>query len=111
MPKCAHKIPKFCSVYLIFGRHLKKIGICFGKWPIADFFHGQTIFLKNYELYIIGHSLISGLRHACQDVGSKSLSNVRSMLYSKELKFERRTPSSQLEGGVHGLHSYEKRLY
>ena len=54
---------------------------------------------------------ISGLRHACQDVGSKSLSTLRSMLYSKELKFERRTASSQLEGGVHGLHSYEKRLY
>ena len=45
-------LSKFCS-------DLRKIGICFGNRPIADFFHDQTIFLKDYELYIIGHSLIS----------------------------------------------------
>lgn len=55
--------------------------------------------------------LYNGLQHSCQDIGVKSLDSMRENVDNGEIRFEFRTASAQLEGGVQNLHSYEKRLY
>ena len=55
--------------------------------------------------------LVQGVRHGMQDAGVKSLDETWEKLYSDKLRFEIRSPAAQKEGGVHGLHSYQKRLF
>lgn len=55
--------------------------------------------------------LVQGVRHGMQDAGLKSLDEAWEALYSDKLRFEIRSPAAQKEGGVHGLHSYQKRLF
>jgi len=55
--------------------------------------------------------LMQGIRHGLQDAGIQSINVARERLYNGKLKFEIRSPAAQREGGVHGLHSYQKRLY
>ncbi|GAA5915480.1 IMPDH/GMPR family protein [Sporobolomyces salmoneus] len=55
--------------------------------------------------------LFAGLQHSLQDMGTRSVSEMQDRAFSGELRFELRTASAQLEGGVHGLHSFEKRLF
>ncbi|XP_063981654.1 inosine-5'-monophosphate dehydrogenase [Diachasmimorpha longicaudata] len=52
-----------------------------------------------------------GIKHGCQDIGARSVSSLKALTYSGELRFERRSTSAQQEGNVHSLFSYEKRLY
>ncbi|RCK55206.1 Inosine-5'-monophosphate dehydrogenase [Candida viswanathii] len=55
--------------------------------------------------------LYNGLQHSLQDIGIQSIHELRQKVDSSEVRFEFRTASAQFEGGVHGLHSYEKRLH
>ncbi|KAI5966387.1 IMD1 [Candida pseudojiufengensis] len=55
--------------------------------------------------------LYNGLQHSLQDIGIQSLIELRQKVDNGDVRFEFRTASAQFEGGVHGLHSYEKTLH
>ncbi|KAJ9659154.1 inosine-5'-monophosphate dehydrogenase [Neophaeococcomyces mojaviensis] len=55
--------------------------------------------------------LLAGLQHSLQDMGEKSLVDLRQHVREGKVRFELRTVSAMAEGNVHGLHSYEKKLY
>jgi len=55
--------------------------------------------------------LTQGIRHGMQDIGSKSVEELQGMLQRGQLRFELRSAAAQREGGVHGLHSFERKLF
>ncbi|KDQ52035.1 hypothetical protein JAAARDRAFT_40637 [Jaapia argillacea MUCL 33604] len=55
--------------------------------------------------------LYAGVQHSLQDIGVKSVVELQEGARSGKVRFELRTASAQVEGGVHGLNSYTKRLY
>lgn len=54
--------------------------------------------------------LVQGVRHGFQDIGAKSIDELNAMRDAGALRFDIRSPAAQREGGIHGLHTYEKRL-
>ena len=54
--------------------------------------------------------LAAGLKHSLQDSGMTSLEELHKRVADGTVRFEIRTPSAQLEGGVN-MESYEKKLY
>jgi len=55
--------------------------------------------------------LYTGLQHSLQDSGVRSITALQAGCRDGSVRFELRTASAQLEGGVHGLNSYTKRLF
>lgn len=55
--------------------------------------------------------LLAGLQHSLQDIGTRSLAELRQGVLNGKVRFELRTVSAQAEGNVHGLHSFDKKLY
>lgn len=55
--------------------------------------------------------LIAGLQHSLQDIGAKTLPELQRGVIEGSVRFELRTVSAQAEGNVHGLHTFDKKLY
>ncbi|CAI7624389.1 unnamed protein product [Penicillium pancosmium] len=55
--------------------------------------------------------LMAGVQHSLQDMGVESLDNLHQGVNNGTVRFEMRSASAMAEGNVHGLHSYDKKLY
>jgi IMP dehydrogenase len=55
--------------------------------------------------------LMAGVQHSLQDIGVQSVTELREKVRTGDVRFELRTVSAQAEGNVHGLHSFDKKLY
>lgn len=52
-----------------------------------------------------------GLQQSAQDIGERSFDAVREKMYEGQVLFNRRSPTAQMEGGVHSLYSHETKLF
>jgi len=52
--------------------------------------------------------LMQGVRHALQDVGCSSVEELHRAVDEGRVRFEKRTLSARIEGGVHNLHSFQE---
>lgn len=55
--------------------------------------------------------LLAGIQHSLQEIGPMSLRELHEAVNNKSVRFELRSVSAQAEGNVHGLHSFDKKLY
>jgi IMP dehydrogenase len=60
------------------------------------------------SVYDLVPYLLQSLRQAFQDAGYRTLASLHEAVANGELRYERRSPSAQREGSVHGLLSYQE---
>ena len=85
-------------------RYLMSVGI-----KVAQGVSGSVVDKGSIHKFV--PYLINGIRYGLQDVGARSIGLFQQYALDGTLRLERRSPAAQYEGGVHGLHSYEKRLF
>jgi IMP dehydrogenase len=52
--------------------------------------------------------LMQGVRDSLQKLGYRDVPSLHRALAEGEVRFEPRSPFAQVEGGVHGLHSFKE---
>jgi len=52
--------------------------------------------------------LTQGVKHALQDVGCRTVADLHAAMAAGTVRFEKRTLSARIEGGVHNLHSFQE---
>ncbi|KAL4519348.1 hypothetical protein Ndes2526A_g00437 [Nannochloris sp. 'desiccata'] len=55
--------------------------------------------------------LVQAVKQGMQDLGAKTLTEAHTQLYTGKQRLESRTGAAQAEGGVHDMHSYDKRAW
>jgi IMP dehydrogenase len=55
--------------------------------------------------------LVTGVQHSLQELGCRNLQELHDNVNKGVIRFEMRSASAMAEGNVHGLHSYDKKLY
>uniref|UniRef100_A0A0N4ZAC1 Inosine-5'-monophosphate dehydrogenase n=1 Tax=Parastrongyloides trichosuri TaxID=131310 RepID=A0A0N4ZAC1_PARTI len=55
--------------------------------------------------------MYAGVQHGMQNIGVRTIRELHQNVLEGFIRFERRSVNAQIEGGVHSLHSYEKRLF
>jgi IMP dehydrogenase len=76
---------------------------------VAQGVSGAVVDKGSMNLYM--PYLAQGVKHGLQDLGTISVVNVHQRKRDGLLRFEVRSPAAQREGGVHGLHAYERKLF
>ena len=60
------------------------------------------------SVYDLVPYLVQSLRQSFQDMGHRTIEDLHLALENDGIRFERRSPSAQREGGVHGLMAYDE---
>lgn len=55
--------------------------------------------------------IAKGLQQSAQDIGELSFNTIREKVHHGQILFDIRSQKAQNEGGVHSLHSYDKKLF